>query len=65
MEEELDKDYEALDETAEEWGEDQSADPLSESDRAAIEAEIADLDGFARLARPSSTTQRGSRWSKR
>lgn len=50
MEEELDKDYEALDETAEEWGEDQPADPLSESDRVAIEAEIADLDGFARLA---------------
>lgn len=50
MEEELDKDYEALDETAEEWGEDQPANPLSESDRAAIEAEIADLDGFARLA---------------
>lgn len=50
MEEELDKDYEALDETAEEWGEDQPAEPLSESDRGAIEAEIADLDGFARLA---------------
>ncbi len=50
MEEELDRDYEALNETAEEWGVEQPADPLSESDRAAIEAEIADLDGFARLA---------------
>ena len=50
LEEELDKDYEALDETAEEWGEDQPADSLSESDRTAIEAEIADLDGFAKLA---------------
>lgn len=50
MEEELDKDYEALDETAEEWGEEQLAVSLSESDQLAIEAEIADLDGFARLA---------------
>ncbi|MBA3571536.1 MAG: DEAD/DEAH box helicase family protein [Pyrinomonadaceae bacterium] len=50
LEEELNKDYEGLDETAEEWGEDQSPEPLSESDRVAIEAEIADLDGFASLA---------------
>jgi ERCC4-related helicase len=50
LEDELDKDYEALDETAEEWEEDQTAEPLSDADRAAIEAEIADLDGFAKLA---------------
>ena len=50
LEEELDQDYEALDETAEEWDDDEPAAPLSEADRAAIEAEIADLDGFARLA---------------
>ena len=50
MEEELDTDYEALDETAEEWEDDQPTEPLSESDRMAIEAEIADLDEFARLA---------------
>src|SRR5882724_678060 len=50
LEEELDQDYEALDETAEEWDDDEPAAPLSESDRAAIEAEIADLDNFARLA---------------
>ena len=49
LEEELDQDYEALDETAEEWGDEEPA-PLSEADRAAIEAEIADLDSFARLA---------------
>lgn len=47
---ELDKDYEALDEMAEEWEDDVSAEPLSEADRAAIETEIADLDGFIRLA---------------
>ncbi len=50
LEEELDKDYEALDETAEEWTEEEPAEPLSEADRAAIQAEIADLDEFAKLA---------------
>ncbi len=50
LEEELDKDYEALDETAEEWSDDEPAEPISDADRAAIEAEIADLDEFTRLA---------------
>ncbi|MFN0149671.1 MAG: SNF2-related protein [bacterium] len=50
LEDELSADYEALDETAEEWDEDTVAPPLSEGDRAAIEREIADLDEFARLA---------------
>lgn len=50
LEEELDQDYEALDEVAEEWGEDQSLEPLSEADRSALEQEIADLEAFARLA---------------
>lgn len=50
LEDELDRDYEALDETAEEWPEDETVEPLSNEDRAAIEAEIADLDEFARLA---------------
>jgi adenine-specific DNA-methyltransferase len=48
--EELDQDYEALDETAEEWEEEEPQTALSEADRAAIEAEIADLENFARLA---------------
>ena len=47
--EELDEDYEALDETAEEWGDDPT-EPLTPEGRAAIEAEIADLDEFTRLA---------------
>ena len=50
LEEELDKDYEGLGETAEEWPEDQLPEPLSAADRAAIEAEVADLDAFAQLA---------------
>lgn len=47
---ELDEDYEALDETAEEWPEDEPTEPLSEADRTALAAEIADLTGFADLA---------------
>jgi superfamily II DNA or RNA helicase len=49
LEEELDEDYESLDETAEEWGDD-SPEPLTAADRAAISAEITDLDEFTRLA---------------
>lgn len=50
LEAELDQDYEALDETADEWDDDQHAETLSDADRAALEAEIADLDAFAKLA---------------
>jgi ERCC4-related helicase len=50
LEEELDRDYEALDETAEEWPDEETGEALSEEDRAALEQEIADLDSFARLA---------------
>jgi adenine-specific DNA-methyltransferase len=50
LEEELDQDYEALDETAEEWSEDGPFETISEADRAAIEAEVADLNAFAQLA---------------
>jgi len=50
IEEQLDEDYEALDETAEEWTEESTAESISDTDRAAIEAEIADLDSFAKLA---------------
>ena len=50
LEDELDKDYEALDETAEEWQDEQPDEPLSDADRAALESEIADLDAFAQLA---------------
>jgi adenine-specific DNA-methyltransferase len=50
LEEELDEDYEALDETIEEWSNGESGETLTETDRAAIEQEIADLDAFAALA---------------
>ncbi len=47
---ELDEDYESLDETAEEWTEDEATEPLSEADREALAAEIAELEAFADLA---------------
>jgi adenine-specific DNA-methyltransferase len=50
LDQELGQDYEALDATADEWQEEQAPEPLSAADRAAIEAEIADLDEFALLA---------------
>jgi len=50
LEEELDQDYEALDQTAEEWTEDEQPEPLSAANRAALEREIADLEAFRDLA---------------
>ncbi|MEI6820163.1 MAG: SNF2-related protein [Verrucomicrobiota bacterium] len=49
LEDELDEDYEALDETADEW-ENEPTEPLSAADRAAIQSEIGDLEEFTRLA---------------
>jgi superfamily II DNA or RNA helicase len=51
LEDELDEDYEVLDETAEEWGDDAAdAEALSEQDRTALEREIRDLEAFRDLA---------------
>jgi SNF2-related domain/Helicase conserved C-terminal domain len=50
LEEELDQDYEALNETSEEWTEEEPREMVSEADRAAIGQEVADLDSFAQLA---------------
>jgi len=47
--EELDEDYEALNETAEEWSDDE-VEPLTEADQRALELEIVELRGFAELA---------------
>lgn len=44
------QDYEALDETADEWNSDEPGGVVSEADRNAIEQESADLDAFAKLA---------------
>lgn len=50
LDEELDKDYEALDEMTEEWPTEDVIQELSPTDRATIEQEIADLEQFRDLA---------------
>jgi adenine-specific DNA-methyltransferase len=50
LEDHLEEDYEALDETADEWDDQLFPEEISEATRAAIEQEIADLEGFAELA---------------
>lgn len=47
--EELDEDYEALDETVEEWSDDE-IEPLTGADQRALELEIAELQEFSALA---------------
>lgn len=49
VEEDLEQDYEALNETQEEWANDADG-QLSASDRSTLEAEIRDLEAFASLA---------------
>lgn len=49
--EDLDEDYEALDETAEEWSEDgDTTEALSEVEREALAEEISELEAFSELA---------------
>lgn len=55
----LDGDYEALQETAEEWDVDEIAEPLSNLDRAALEAEIRDLESFSFLASSIQQNSKG------
>ncbi|MDQ8188759.1 SNF2-related protein [Roseibacillus persicicus] len=59
LQEELDDDYEALDETADEWTEDDAPERLSLEDRAALEAEISELRTFAELARKITENSKG------
>lgn len=48
--EEMEKDFEGLAGTEEEWADDNQDPPLSDEDRAALEREIADLEAFRQLA---------------
>ena len=64
LEDELNQDFEALNETAEEWEEDEPTQAISAADRSALEQEIADLDGFARLATSIDHLPRARRCSR-
>lgn len=60
LESALEEDYEALDETSDEWPENEDSEPpLSPDDRAALEREIADLEQFAHLARSIQHNAKG------
>ena len=50
LEDELDQDYEALDETSEEWNNGEPEPQLSQENLAAIAREISDLEAFTKLA---------------
>jgi len=56
---ELDDDYESLDETAEEWPDDDISEPLSGEDREALAAEIRELTQFADLANSIAQNAKG------
>jgi adenine-specific DNA-methyltransferase len=55
---ELDEDYEALDETAEEWPDDE-VEAMSEAEQSALASEITDLQGFADLATSRTQNAKG------
>lgn len=59
LDEELTEDFEALDETADEWPDDEAAEPLTKQDRQAIQQEISDLDGFIQLATSIDSNAKG------
>ena len=56
----LDEDYEALGETADEWDDDDEAPPLSEEARSALTHEIADLEQFRDLAASITHNAKGT-----
>jgi superfamily II DNA or RNA helicase len=59
LEEELGQEYEALNETDEEWPEEEIVQPLAEAERVALETEIADLDSFTKLAKSIDYNAKG------
>jgi adenine-specific DNA-methyltransferase len=59
LQDELDDDYEALDETADEWTEDDPPERLTDEDCAALETEIIELESFSQLAASISNNAKG------
>ena len=58
--EDLNQDYESLDETAEEWDDDTDVDPrMSDADREALAREIAELEAFRDLATSITNNAKG------
>jgi len=59
LEESLDEDYEALDETAEEWSDDPSEEQMTTEEIEALRQEIADLESFRTLATSITNNAKG------
>ncbi len=59
LEEVLDEDYEALDETAEEWPDDPRGEQMTEAEIEALQREIADLESFRDLATSITNNAKG------
>lgn len=59
LQDELDDDYEALDETADEWADDAPPESLTDEDCAALETEIIELESFSQLATSISNNAKG------
>jgi len=57
--EEFDQDYEALDETADEWDDDEPEEPLTAGEIAALEREIKELESFRDLAVSITSNAKG------
>ncbi|MBN1459816.1 MAG: DEAD/DEAH box helicase family protein [Armatimonadetes bacterium] len=57
--EEIDEDYETLDETQEEWNEGSTDEPLTPEDFASMQQEVADLEGFRDLAMSITINAKG------
>jgi ERCC4-related helicase len=59
LEDQLSDDYEALGQTAEEWTDPDTQEPITDADMAALQREIADLEAFAALARSIEHNAKG------
>ena len=59
LQDQLDDDYESLDETADEWGEDTIPERLSLEDQEALKAEISELQAFSELASAITNNAKG------
>ena len=60
IEEELAEDYESLEETSDEWPDEPALGALTKGERAALEAEIQELDSFAELAASIEQNAKGA-----
>jgi adenine-specific DNA-methyltransferase len=59
LQDELEEDYDALEETIDEWTEDSAPERLTSEDREALEAEIKEIESFSQLATSITNNAKG------